>query len=585
LLDGEVVVLNEEGLSDFQRLQNSIKQADTNHLVYFVFDLPYLNGFDLTQVPLRERKEQLSALLLGQDPTNAGSIRYGGHIQGQGPLVAQEACRTAAEGIVSKRIESHYHQRRTSDWLKIKCSHRQEFVIGGYTAPGETRAGFGALLLGYYQGQKLIYCGRVGTGFTHISLKQLAEKLKILDRRSSPFESPVPRTGDSITWVRPELVCEVQFTGWSDDGMLRHPSFQGLREDKKATEVKREIAVAGNAKKPSHKNIMPGTKLASAKTSAAKPSRGRRVADLRLAETTVRDDVAGVQLTHPDRVLYPAEKITKYDLARYCEELADWVLPQLVYRPLTLMRCPAGQGQTCFYQKHLAESMPEHVESVMIQEKDSESAYVYIKDLAGLISLVQMGVLELHPWPARIDRLEAPDRMIFDLDPGEGADWSLVLQGANDLRTLMDALKLKSFVRTSGGKGLHIMVPLSRRNSWDELKEFSQAIANLLAKGRPDNYLATMSKAKRRGKVFIDYLRNQRGATAVASYSTRARAGAPVATPIAWKELTADLRPDQFNIFNVRERLKRLKKDPWQGFSNVRQSITQALWQKLDTWQ
>jgi bifunctional non-homologous end joining protein LigD len=561
ILDGEVVALDEHGVSDFQRLQNALKSGDADSLAYYVFDLPYCNGYDLTAVPLGDRKDVLTAVL-NPEARNDGVIRYSDHIVGSGEAVLEEACKMAREGIVCKRADAPYEQARSRWWLKVKCLQRQEFVIGGFTKPTGSRTGFGALLLGYYRDGKLVYSGRVGTGFTDASLKELHSKLKALRTDAAPFKSSMTtaqRRG--ATWVKPELVAEVEFTEWTDEGLLRHPSFQGLREDKPAKQIVREEAV-------------PMSKVTrSAKNASRKRTKGAKSA----SNGSGSVEVAGVAISHPDRVLYPEMGLTKQDLAEYYESIADWILPHVVDRPLTLVRCPGGRAGQCFYQKHLADEPPEHFRGVSIKEKSGTDEYVVIDDLAGLVSLVQMGVLEIHPWPARADKVEAPDRLIFDLDPGEGVPWKDVVVAAREVRDCLGELGLESFLRTSGGKGLHVVAPLARRNSWDELKAFAKAVAELLVREAPDRYIATMSKAKRRGKVFVDYLRNQRGATAIACYSTRAREGAPVAAPLAWDELTARLKPNGFTVKNMPQRLGKLQADPWAGFFDARQSITRAM--------
>jgi bifunctional non-homologous end joining protein LigD len=287
--------------------------------------------------------------------------------------------------------------------------------------------------------------------------------------------------------------------------------------------------------------------------------------------------VAGVRLTNPQRVLYPDHGLTKRQLAEYYERIADWIMPHVAGRPLTLVRCPEGYTGECFFQKHFTGSLPDEVRSVSVPVKGKAEQYVTVDDIAGLVALVQMGVLEIHPWPARNDQLEKPDRIVFDLDPGEGIDWKTVVEGTREIRERLEAVGLTSYLRTSGGKGLHIVVPLARRNTWDDLKAFAKSVADAMTRDAPDRYIATMSKAKRRGKVFVDYLRNQRGATAIASYSTRARAGAPIATPLAWDELSAQTRPDMYNIVNLPRRLERLAADPWDGFFTARQSITRKM--------
>lgn len=574
ILDGEIVALNDQGVSDFQRLQNALKSGDADSLAYYVFDLPYCNGYDLTGAPLSDRKEVLAAVL-NPGARDDGVIRYSDHIVGSGEAALKEACNMAREGIVCKRTDAPYEQARSRSWLKVKCLQRQEFVIGGFTKPTGARTGFGALLLGFYRDGKLVYSGRVGTGFTDASLKEIHAKLKALRTQAAPFDgwlTTAQRRG--AIWVRPELVAEVEFTEWTDEGLLRHPSFQGLREDKPAKQIVREEAVSmpkgsRSARQPSKKGT--STKRAKSAKSA--------MDDASSAVSSV--DVAGVAISHPLRVLYPEMGLTKQDLAEYYESIADWILPHVVNRPLTLVRCPGGRTGQCFYQKHLADEPPEHFRGVSIKEKSGTGRYVVIDDLAGLVSLVQMGVLEIHPWPARADNVEAPDRLVFDLDPGEGVPWKNVVVAARDVRDRLGELGLESFLRTSGGKGLHVVAPLARRNSWDEIKAFAKAVADRLVRQAPDRYIATMSKAKRRGKVFVDYLRNHRGATAIASYSTRAREGAPVAAPLAWHELSVRIKPNGFTVKNVPQRLAKLKADPWEGFFKVRQSLTRAMAESL----
>ena len=556
ILDGEIVALDESGGTDFQRLQNWMQHGDDKSLVYYVFDLPYLDGCQLFDTPLVERKQVLARILETGFPSNAGQVRYSDHIQGQGRQVLQRACRSIMEGVVSKRSDSPYIQGRTKSWVKTKCLQRQEFVIGGYTQPSGSRTGFGSLLLGYYEEGRLVYCGNVGTGFTHDSLRQIHRRLKALHSEASPFDPPpgMPRR-QRPTWVKPELVGEVEFSEWTEDGMLRHPSFQGLREDKPAREIKRERPTASAL----HQN--------------GRPRKGRSSKAVGRKENG-EPRVAGVTLSHPGRVVYPEAGLTKLDLARYYESIADWILPHVANRPLTLVRCPQGQQHHCFYQKHLTKSMPAPLRGVKIEEKGGAGQYVVLDDLAGLVTLVQMGVLEIHPWGSQADDLERPDRLVFDLDPGAGANWKAVVAAARRVHEYLDELGLQSFLRTSGGKGLHVVVPLARRSGWDEIKRFCQSLAVSFANQSPDLYVATMSKALRRGRIFIDYLRNQRGATAVASYSTRARPHAPVATPLGWDELSARMTSDKFTVTTLPWRLARLKSDPWEGFFDVRQTIT-----------
>jgi bifunctional non-homologous end joining protein LigD len=457
-------------------------------------------------------------------------------------------------------------QFRSPAWLKTKCHQRQEFVIGGFTRPSGSRVGFGALLLGYYHDGDLRYAGRVGTGFTDNSLRELSAKLKSHQRKSPPFANP-PTGADArgVRWISPDLVGEVEFTEWTDDGLLRHPSFKGLRTDKPARDIVRE--------EPTMATKTSRTKSKSITQESNTKSKTTKSAD-RATRSAVSDVVAGVKITHPDRVLYKDAGVTKLDLASYYEQIADWILPYIAGRPLTLVRCPAGQGGECFYQKHWTESLPDAVHSVDVDASDAVERYVQVDDLPGLISLVQMGVLEFHPWPARSDNLERPDFLVFDLDPAEGVAWSQVAAAAKSLCDRLNDLGLECFLRTTGGKGLHVGAPLSRRNTWEEVKAFAKGIADAMVADDPRHYIATMSKAKRRGKIFVDYLRNQRGATAIASYSTRSRPGATVATPLSWTELTSKLEPKKFTVQTIPARLKKLRTDPWARFFKTRQSLT-----------
>jgi bifunctional non-homologous end joining protein LigD len=569
ILDGEIVALNDEGISDFQRLQNALSAHDDAELVYYVFDLPHCEGYNLTATPLLKRKELLQTHTLAALKSNDGLIRYSDHVVGQGEDVLRQACRKNMEGIVCKRADAPYEHARSRSWLKVKCTQRQEFVICGYSKPTGARVGLGALLLGYYQNGELVYAGRVGTGFTDESLRSLTTKLRGLRTKDSPFKKPLTTSQRrGVTWVEPTLVGEVEFTEWTDDGLLRHPSFQGLREDKPASKITREKAVTMKGRD---------------KTTHATPTSRQAKGVTRLTQATKASSiVAGVTITHPERVLYPENGLTKLGLARYYESVADWILPHVADRPLTLVRCPGGRDKQCFYQKHIAGTLPPGIREIPIKEKTGMDQYLAIDSLPGLIALVQMGVLEFHPWPARADKVEAPDRLIFDLDPGEGVTLDEVIVATRELHDRLAEIGLETFLRTSGGKGFHVVAPLSRRNSWDELKEFAKAVADVMVRRAPDRYIATLSKAKRRGKIFVDYLRNQRGSTAVASYSTRARENAPVAAPLAWRELTARTKPDQFTVANIGKRLAKLAADPWADFFSARQSLTKAMFAALD---
>lgn len=613
ILDGEVVALDEKGVSDFQRLQNSMAEANQASLVYYVFDLPFAEQHDLTSLPLIERKDILAQILRQHLPDNDGIVRYHDHILGSGSEVLQQACHYAMEGVVSKNINSPYVSRRSETWLKVKCLHNQEFVIAGFTKPAGERTGFGALLLGYYQGKDLVYCGRVGTGFTELSLRELTRRLKSIETDECPYAKTPQRSQlRGVRWVEPELVAEISYATITDEGLLRHAVFHGLREDKPARQVVLEKPVArpksDRSRVISDASSARTTKEArKRKSTRAAPSKGRSVSGgasdkgksavkRRAAKKDIGEkktakkrgtarktlalkpaqalELAQSRISHPERVVYLEPELKKIDVARYLLEVAPWMLPGVAGRPLTLLRCPRGAHEQCFFQKHLDGEFPEGIRGVEIDEDKKRDTYAVVEDVSGLLSLAQMNALEIHLWPALADDVEHPDQMVFDLDPGPGVAWSWVIEGARDIRKMLKQVGLESFVRTSGGKGLHVVAPFERQSGdWDSLKQFASLVAHTLASQHPDRYLATMSKSLRRGKVFIDYLRNQRGATAVASYSPRARVGAGVATPLSWRELSEDLTSSTFTIENVLQRLKRKSRDPWEGFDELDQQL------------
>jgi bifunctional non-homologous end joining protein LigD len=567
LLDGEIVAPTGRGAGDFQTLQNALREGN-RELVYYVFDLPYLEGYDLARTPLLERKAALRNLLVPAAP--GGPIRYCDHVVGNGAAVFRNACRMGMEGIVCKRADSPYAQTRSRHWLKIKCSRRQEFVICGYTDPGGSRAGFGALLLACHEGGRLTCCGKVGTGFDDRLLRELHRRLLRSVIRSPPVVNPpTGRAARGVHWVRPELVAEVEFTEWTSDGMLRHPSFQGLREDKPAGQVVRERPVSSG-------NDAPPTA-----TSPRADARSRRSTHMPTPAGLAPPDLDGLHLTNPDRILYPEQGITKRQLAEYYATIASWILPHIVARPLALVRCPRGRQEKCFFQKHLTEGMPESILGVPIPGREGVRQTVFVKDLAGLLGLVQVGVLEIHTWGSRVDEIEKPDRLVFDLDPGPGISWEQVCEGAIEVCDFLGDLGLATFTKATGGKGLHVLSPINRRQSWDELKEFTGAIARLLVQRRPDRYVATMTKSRRQDRIYIDFQRNGRGATFVAPYSTRARAGAPVSTPISRTELEAAVRPDEFTLLTLPTRLARIADDPWKNLATARRTITASMLRRI----
>ncbi|MBX3342603.1 MAG: DNA ligase D [Nitrospira sp.] len=571
--DGEVVALSPDGRISFQVLQNAFDAHSDSDLLYYVFDLLYLNGYDLREVPLLERKRLLSALL--KDRPSSSLIQYSDHITGRGDVAFAEACRSGMEGLIAKRADAPYLSGRNRNWVKVKCGQRQEFVIGGFTDPSGSRSAFGALLLGVYDAQgRLQFSGRTGTGFTERSLKELHTRLKKIEQKQPAFVNPpVGSEARGVHWVKPLLVAEVAFAEWTNEGQLRQASFQGVREDKEARSIIHERPDSSPSPTKSGRSRR--------HTRSRRTSSHRETSSVGAGAAESAPVVGGVTLSHPERVLFPEQGVTKLTLAQYYESISDWILPHVEGRPLTLVRCPEGYKKECFYQKHAGEHIPDTVGRVEIPEEKGSSWYMVADDLPALIGLVQMGVLELHTWGAKRDQLERPDRMILDLDPDPAVEWPLVIEGAQLLRTLLEELDLVSFVKTTGGKGLHVVVPLQRAHTWDEVKTFSKAVADHLVRAIPERFLANMSKQKRKGKIYVDYLRNARGATAVAAYSTRARPRAPVSVPLAWNELSADLRSDHFTVDNIAERLEHLRQDPWKTYFTTRQRITKNMVRRL----
>lgn len=541
VLDGEVVVLDAAGVSSFALLQQALSDDDQNVLVLYAFDLMHLDGEDMRPLPLIERKQRLRALL--PEAGVAGAVRYSDHIDGRdGEEVLTNACSMALEGIVSKRRDAPYTSGRGKTWVKSKCVERQEFVIGGYVPPSKTGPGIGALALGTYEDGALVYAGKVGTGYTARVSAELRQMLDGRTRKTSPFSGLPATEHKGMVFVRPDRVCEVEFLSWSRDGLIRQGSFQGLREDKDPRDIHRE--------------------------SAGKLVKGRTRAE----PAGAPDVIEGVTLSNPDKVLYPEMGVTKRGLAEFVASVGDRLLRELAERPLSLVRCPDGPGGQCFFQRHAFKGLPEGVESLEIG--GNKGSVLVVRDLRGLIGLVQLGVLEFHPWGCRIDDCTRPDRMIFDMDPDEGLSFEAVREAARECRQRLSDAGLESFVKVTGGKGLHVVVPLSRRHDWPQVKTFARAVAEAMAADTPGRYVATMSKAKRTGKVFVDFFRNDRAATAVAAWSTRARTGAPVAVPVAWEELDGLERADRFTVETLPRRLAGGAPDPWEDMPRLRQSLT-----------
>lgn len=577
ILDGELIALTTKGISDFQTLQNAFREGCTTELKYFVFDLLYLNGQSLMDVPLELRKEVLADLIAGTESDSP--IQYSDHVEGSGEEFQKQACRLHLEGTISKRRDQPYRSGRGFDWLKTKCVMTEEFVIGGYTEPSGSRSGFGALLVGYHDHQgKLRYAGKVGTGFDERDLTRLTNRLRPLERKTSPFIDVQHKTGPVRTahWVEPELVGQFTFAGRTNDNRLRHASFQGLREDKPAEEVTmdRPVAVETAVRKSTEQADKKSRSTSMKSTSRKANKSGSGVTKSAEDYDASAEEFAGVRLTSPDKVLYPDSGITKLDLAKYYYDIADWILPQIAHRPVVLVRCPEGRKKECFYQKHPGVGTPDFLRQIPIQEKQRKDNYLVVDDAKDLIALAQMGALEIHAWGSREDKLENPDRLIFDLDPALDVPWERVIDGARQIRQFLDELGLESFVKTTGGKGLHLIIPIDRRHDWDDAKAFCKQVADSIVAADPDHYTANMSKAARPGKIFVDYLRNGRGATSVVPYSTRSKPGATVSTPLTWDELNSQITSDHFNIRNIRDRLTSLREDPWKELRSIRQSLT-----------
>lgn len=545
LIDGEIIASDAKGMSSFQALQEALSAGKDDDLRFCAFDLLYLDGEDLQKLPLETRKARLKTLLQAS-VASAARFAFSEHIDGRGQDVFTNACSLSLEGIVSKRRDAPYRPGRGDDWLKTKCGARQEFVIGGFTEHSKTPRSVGALLIGHYDDGELVYSGKVGTGFDAATRKDLRRQLDKLIRRAAPFRSVPTAARRRAHWVDPKLVAEIAFSNWTRDGVLRHPSFQGLRMDKPPKAISKEQPKAV--------------------TGVGKPARA--------SGNNRTDTIAGVSLTHPDRVLYPEQGLTKRDLAEYYVAVSDAMLPHVKGRPLSLVRCPQGEGKACFYQKHPGNSAPDVLRRVKIAEGSGTHEYVIADDVAGLVAMVQMGVLEIHPWGSTVGHLEKPDRIIFDFDPAPDVEWERVVEAAAEMRERLGTLGLESFLKTTGGKGLHVVAPITPREEWPAVKVFTKAVAQAMERAAPEKYTTVMSKRERRARIFIDYLRNDRGSTAIAPYSTRARPGAPVATPLAWSELKPSLKPAAFNVLTVPKRLKSLKADPWADIDKLRQGIT-----------
>jgi len=563
ILDGEVVALDENGLSSFANLQAAFQNGAKHELIYFVFDLLHLNGHNLRASSLAHRKQLLTQVI----GASLNQVRISEHIEGNGSRMLEGACELHAEGIISKRASSAYRSGRSSDWVKIKCKREQELVIGGFTLPSKGIHGVGALLLGYYDARRnLIYAGRAGTGFTRSIHTTLRNQLDELHAKANPFQNVSRSEQHGVKWVKPQLVAQISFATWTADHLVRQAAFKGLREDKPAAEVQLEVPISTLSENlPLHAKKVSAGKLAPTRTAAkvmTKKSNAQAI------------EHPPIRLTHPDKIVDIESGLTKQQLADYYWSVADAMLLEIAHRPLSLVRCPEGSDRPCFFQKHTSHTLPPGVETVQIPDKKTgePEPYITISTAAALAGLAQMGVLEIHPWGCRNEDLEHPDRIIFDLDPDPSIPWATLAESAEEIRKLLKQLGLESFLKSTGGKGLHVLAPIVARDDWASIKTFTHSVALHLEKQNPALYLTKMSKAARKGRIFIDYLRNDRGSTAVAVYSPRARLGAPVSVPLQWRELKLPQRPS-FHVANFDNWKSRLREKTWKDISTLRQVL------------
>ncbi len=549
-LDGELIALDPRGHSDFNGLQQTLSGEAQLPLVYMLFDLPYLEGSDLSRVSLLERKELLRQLL-AHAPKH---LAFSTHAIGDGEGAFRMATEQQLEGIISKRVDSAYRPGRGDDWLKIKRLESDEFAVVGYTPPKGSRSGFGSLLLARPDASVKsgwVYAGRVGTGFSDEQLRQLGKTIAAEGSTKPTVKLTAidPLLRDA-RWIKPVAVAEVYYRGIGNKNLLRQPSLKTMRTDKTAADL------ADSDRAP-----------------AARPAKATPRDKGRKASAGAAD----IKISHPDRVVYPDDGITKQEVADYYASVMTWFLPGVVGRPTSVIRCPEGTAKACFFQKHMIQGL-KHVGSAKLKEESgAQATYIYPLDASSVIELVQFGALEFHPWGATIEQPDKADRVVFDLDPGADVAWDRVVAAARLVRRLLSQLGLESFLRTTGGKGLHVVVPLHPGCPWPQVKDFAQGFASTLAQAHPLEFIATASKARRNGLIYVDYLRNSRGATSVASYSLRARPGAPVAMPLRWNELGKLKSGHDFDIHSAPKRLARLRADPWAGMDELRQNLDEVM--------
>ncbi|RZI18262.1 DNA ligase D [Pseudomonas orientalis] len=549
-LDGEVVSLNDDGLPDFQALQNAFDIGRSLDIVYYLFDAPFLEGRDQREEPLETRRAALESAL---SASKSKLLRFSEAFAADHRDIFQSACDLALEGVIGKRAGSPYVSSRSADWIKLKCRLRQEFVIVGYTRPQGSRTGFGALLLAVNDDAGLVYAGRVGTGFDQASLNAIYAQLTALERTDSPLQKPLTSAqARGVHWVEPRLVGEVQFAQWTREGLVRQAAFVGMRTDKPAEQIIHE---------------QPRTATSVTAPKAKKPEKAVKT-------------VKAMKITHPDRVIDTQSGTQKQALAQFYADISASILPFLRNRPVSLLRAPEGIEGEQFFQKHSERMTIPHIKQLDQALDPGHARLMEIDSVDALIGAVQMGTVELHTWGATTDKIETPDLFVLDLDPDPALPWKSMLEAAQLTLSVLDEIGLQAFVKTSGGKGFHLIVPLARRDNWDTVKAFAKAIAQFMTRQLPERFTATSGPKNRVGKIFIDYLRNARGASTVAAYSVRARPGLPVSVPVSRDELN-DLRgAQQWTVANLHERLRDLKDDPWAGYAN-RQKISKRMWDKL----